>query len=252
MNNNPMLTDKVALITGGVRRIGAEIAQALHAEGMRLALHYRSSRKEAQTLQKTLNAKRPDSVVLIQADLLNQNGFTSLVHQTVDHFKQLDVLVNNASAFFPTPIGKADEDDWDALMNTNLKAPFFLSQAAAPFLKRTQGCIINIVDIHAQRPLKEHSIYSISKAGLATLTQSLAHELGPAVRVNGVSPGAILWPESSSEVDDITKQRIISRTFLKRQGKPEDIARTVLFLVRDATYITGQIITVDGGRSLHG
>jgi len=246
-----MLTNKVALITGGVRRIGAEIAKTLHAEGMRLVIHYRSSRNEAQALQKSLNAIRADSVVLIQSDLLNSKGLGSLVQQTVDHFQQLDVLVNNASSFYPTPIGKAEESDWDTLIGTNIKAPFFLSQAAAPYLKHTRGCIINIVDIHAQRPLKEHTIYSISKAAMTSLTQSLAHELGPEVRVNGVSPGAILWPEAEGELDDIAKQRIISRTFLKRQGEPQDIAKAVLYFVRDANYVTGQIISVDGGRSLH-
>lgn len=251
MNNNTNLNNKVALITGGVRRIGAEVARTLHAEGMRLVLHYRSSRKEAQDLQQELNKIRPDSVVLIQADLLNQNGLSSLVKQTVDHFKQLDVLVNNASSFYPTPIGKAEEKDWDNLINTNLKAPFFLSQAAAPYLKRSYGCIINIVDIHSIRPLKEHTIYSVSKAGLATLTQSLAHELGPEVRVNGVSPGAILWPEAENELDDLTKQRILNRTFLKRQGSAKDIASAILYLIRDANYVTGQILNIDGGRSLH-
>ena len=251
MENNTHLDGKVALVTGAVRRIGAEIARTLHGEGMRLVLHYRSSRNDAQKLQRELNHARPDSVVLIQANLLNHNALDSLVKQTVDHFGQLDVLVNNASSFYPTPIGKAAENDWERLINTNLKAPFFLSQAAAPYLKRSFGNIINITDIHAMRPLKEHTIYSVSKAGLVTLTQSLAHELGPEIRVNAVSPGAILWPEAENELDDLTKQRIVNRTFLKRQGNPQDVARAVLYLIRDAGYVTGQVLNIDGGRSLH-
>lgn len=239
--------NKVALITGGSRRIGAQIATLLHENGFRLALHYRNSRDHAQALQDKLNAIRPDSVVLIQADLHVTKGLSSLVHSTLESFGQLDVVVNNASSFYPTKIGKSTEQEWDDLMGSNLKAPFFLAQAAAPALKKSHGCIVNIVDIHSERPLKEHSIYCMAKAGLAMMTKSLAKELGPEVRVNGVSPGAILWPEN--EMDQLTQQRIISRSFLKRQGHPTDIAHTVLFLATQP-YITGQIIAVDGGRSL--
>lgn len=241
--------NKVALITGGGRRIGAQIATTLHEQGFQLALHYRNSRDHAHKLQEKLNAIRPDSVILIQADLHVTKGLSSLVNSTVESFGQLDVVINNASSFYPTPIGKATEEDWDDLIGSNLKAPFFLAQAAAAALKKSHGCIVNIVDIHSDRPLKEHPIYCMAKAGLAMMTKSLAKELGPEVRVNGVSPGAILWPEN--EIDQLTQQRIISRSFLKRQGNPSDIAQTVLFLVSQAPFITGQIIAVDGGRSLN-
>jgi len=243
-----MLTDKVALITGAAHRIGAETARTLHAEGMRLVLHYRSSRDAALLLQEELNNKRKDSVILVQAELLAIKGLSKLIEETVTAWGQLDVLVNNASSFYKTHMGKVSEDEWDELMGSNLKAPFFLSQAAAPHLEKSKGCIINIVDIHADRPLKHYPVYSMSKAGLVMLTKSLACELGPDVRVNGVAPGAILWPEN---IDEVTKQRIISRTFLKRKGAPQDIAKAIIYLVRDAGYVSGQIITVDGGRSLN-
>ena len=242
---NQNTDNKVALITGGSRRIGAQIATSLHEKGFRLALHYRNSREQAQSLQEKLNAIRADSVILIQADLHVTKGLSSLVNSTLESFGQLDVIINNASSFYPTPIGKATEQDWDDLIGSNLKAPFFLAQAAAPALKKANGCIVNIVDIHSERPLKEHPIYCMAKAGLAMMTKSLAKELGPEIRVNGVSPGAILWPEN--EMDQLTQQRIISRSFLKRQGSPSDIAQAVIF----QAYITGQIIAVDGGRSLN-
>lgn len=243
------MTNKVALITGAAHRIGATVARTLHAQGMNIVIHYRSSRQGAQALQKELQAQRPDSVILLQADLLELDKLPSLVKEAHKAWGRLDVLINNASTFYPTEIGKVDETIWDDLMGSNLKAPFFLSQAVAPMLKQTQGCIVNIVDIHAERPLKAHPVYSMAKAGLAMMTKSLAGELGPEIRVNGVAPGAILWPEN--EMDDVTKQRIISRTFLKRQGEAMDIARTIRFLVEDAPYISGQIIAVDGGRSLN-
>ena len=242
-----MLTDKVALITGAAHRIGAETARTLHAEGMRLVLHYRHSRKSAQALQKELNDKRADSVILVQADLLSNNVMPKLVEETITAFGQLDVLINNASSFYPTQIGKVSEEQWDDLIGTNLKAPLFLSQAAAASLRKSKGCIVNIVDVHADRPLKAYPVYSTAKAGLVMLTKALAVELGPEIRVNGVAPGAILWPE---DLDEVTKQRIISRTVLKRKGEPHDIAKAILFLINDANYMSGQIITVDGGRSL--
>lgn len=242
------LSGKVALITGGARRVGAMTARYLHAQGMRIALHYRSSSTDARALQDELQAQRSDSVILIQADLLATRKLPGIVQTVIEQFGQLDVLINNASSFYPTPIGKASEADWDDLIGSNLKAPFFLAQAAAPHLAAARGCMVNLIDIHAERPLKNHPIYSSAKAGLAMLTKSLARELGPQVRVNGVAPGAIMWPENG--MDEVAKQRIISATALKRHGGAEDIARTILFLVRDAPYITGQIIAVDGGRTL--
>lgn len=246
---NKDLTNKVALITGGSRRIGAAIARQLHAAGMKLAVHYQHSETAAHALQAELNNQRSESVLLLQADLRNPPKLTSMVRQMIEHYSRLDVLINNASTFYPTPIGKVEEKEWDDLLGTNLKAPFFLSQAAAPHLKTTQGCIINLVDIYAERPMKLHPVYSAAKAGLVMLTKALARELGPKVRVNAIAPGAILWPEN--DLDDVSKQRIISNITLKRHGEPSDIAKTVLFLVRDADYITGQVITVDGGRTLN-
>ena len=248
MNSTYKQDFKVALITGGAQRIGAELVQQLHASGLNIALHYRSSADAATALAERLNQQRADSVILVQGDLLNMADLQRLVDEAASHWQRLDVLVNNASSFYPTVVGQSSVAQWDDLMGTNLKAPFFLAQAALPHLKQQRGCIINIVDIHAQRPMKGHPIYCAAKAGLAMLTQSLARELGPEVRVNGVAPGAILWPEQP--LDDETKGAILERTALKRQGSPRDIARTALFLIGDADYITGQIISVDGGRTL--
>lgn len=248
-DNTGPLSGKAVLITGAAHRIGANVARTLHARGANIIVHYRASRKTAQALQDELNAIRADSVVLVQADLLEVSKLPALVKEAHKAWGRLDVLINNASTFYPTPMGKATEKEWNDLMGTNLRAPFFLAQAAAPLLKQQHGCIINVVDIHAERPLKQHPIYSMAKAGLAMMTKSLACELGPEVRVNGVAPGAILWPEN--ELDDVTKQRIISKTFLKRQGDPSDIAKAIAFLIQDANYMSGQILTVDGGRSLN-
>jgi pteridine reductase len=245
------MADKVALITGGARRVGAAICRALHASGVDLMVHYRRSADEARALQAELNAARPDSVALVQADLLNLSSLPTMVAETVRQFSRLDVLINNASSFFPTPVGDITEQEWDDLVGTNLKTPMFLSQAAAPHLKRNQGCIVNIVDIHADRPMRNHVVYSLAKGGLVALTRSLASELGPEVRVNGVSPGVIMWPEDERWADELARQRIVQSTLLKRMGDPEDVARTVRFLVFDAPYVTGQIIAVDGGRSIH-
>jgi len=242
------LAGKVALVTGGTRRIGAEICRTLHAQGMNLVVHYRSSKNDAHALQAELLERRPDSVMLVQGDLLNGAKLDNLVFKTVEGYSRLDVLVNNASSFYPTPVGDATPKQWDELLGSNVRAPFFLSQAAAPHLKKTNGCIVNIADIHGDRPLKNYPIYSVAKAGLIMLTKSLARELGPEVRVNAVAPGTILWPES--DLDEITKQRILSRVPQKRSGEPADIARAVLFLVRDASYVSGQVIAVDGGRSI--
>ncbi|MEN8128710.1 MAG: pteridine reductase [Pseudomonadota bacterium] len=244
----PPLSGKTALITGAARRIGATLVKTLHQAGMNIALHYRSSTAEAEQLYHELNLLRKNSAVLLQADLLNDQELEPLVAQAQQRWKRLDVLINNASTFYPTPLGKITEQHWNDILGTNLKTPFFLSQAAAPYLKTTHGCIINIVDIHAERPLKNYAVYSIAKAGLAMLTKSMARELAPEIRSNGIAPGAIMWPEA----DDYAPmhQQIIARTALKRQGSPEDIARAALYLIRDATYVTGQIITVDGGRTL--
>lgn len=243
------LTDKVALITGGAQRVGAMTARLLHAAGANLVLHYRNSRKSALQLQSELNKKRSNSVILIQADLLETIKLKGIISKSIEQWGRLDILINNASSFYPTPMGSVTENDWDDLIGSNMKAPFFLSQEAAPYLEKQQGCIINIVDIHAQRPMEGHSVYNMAKAGLAMLVKTLAFELGPNIRVNGVAPGAIMWP--AQEMDDLTKQRIVSRTYLKRKGSAEDIAKSVLFLVSNADYITGQVIAVDGGRSLY-
>ena len=247
MQDVPKLAGKTALITGAARRIGAAVARRLHAEGMNLVLHYRNSELDAQALCRTLNAARRDSAIVAQADLANLGGFGSLIKAALQ-WGSLDLLLNNASVFYATPIGKVSEADWDELLGSNLKAPLFLSQAAAPYLKHSHGIIINMLDIHARRPLREHTLYSTAKAGLAMLTLSMARELGPEVRVNGVAPGPILWPEQG--LDEQSKQAIIDNTALKRSGSPDDIASAIVYLVRDADYVTGQIIAVDGGRSI--
>jgi pteridine reductase len=240
---------KTVLITGGAKRVGAAICRRLHGAGANLMLHYRASAGEARLLQAELNHARPNSVSLIQADLLDLNKLPSVVEQTLQAFGRLDALVNNASTFFPTPIGEITEGAWADLIGTNLQVPLFLAQAAAPALKRAQGAIVNLSDIHAERPLKNYIVYSIAKAGLAGLTRSLARELAPEVRVNAVAPGPILWPDDES-FDELSRQRIISHTPLKREGSPDDIARAVHFLLADANYITGETINVDGGRNM--
>ncbi len=249
MDNDTNSCDgKVALITGAAHRIGATTARILHQAGFSIVIHYRNSDQAAKALQQSLQLERPDSVALVQGDLHQVDQFDRLIEEAVAAWGRLDALINNASTFYPTPVGSITEHHWDDLIGSNLKAPLFLSQAAAPYLLETEGNIINIVDIHADRPLKEHPVYSIAKAGLAMLTKSLARELGPQIRVNGIAPGAILWPEN--DMDDATKSEILSRTALKRTGEPADISRTALFLIRDAHYITGQILSVDGGRTL--
>jgi pteridine reductase len=241
------LQGKVVLITGGARRVGAAICRRLHAAGASLVLHYRESAGEARLLQAELNHVRADSVALIQADLLDLNKLPAMIEQTLQTFGRLDGLVNNASSFFPTTIGDITSEAWDDLIGTNLRAPLFLAQAAAPALRKTQGSIVNITDIHAERPLKNFVVYSIAKAGLVGMTRSLARELAPEVRVNAVAPGPILWPDDAS-FDELSRQRIISHTPLKREGEPDDIAKAVYFLLSQATYVTGDTISVDGGR----
>ena len=247
MNANHTPSGKVALITGAAQRVGAEIARELHRTGMRVVIHFRSSSEQAAALQHELLGHRPDSAALISGDLLNTAMLPALVENAHRQWGRLDALVNNASSFYPTAVGTISETHWDELVGSNLKAPLFLSQAAAPMLATQQGSIVNIVDIHAERPLKGYPLYSAAKAGLAMLTKALARELAPTVRVNAVAPGAILWPDHASEE---ARRAIIARTALKRQGHPRDIARAVRFLITEADYITGQVLTVDGGRSL--
>jgi pteridine reductase len=249
-STNQPLAGKAALVTGGAKRVGAAICRRLHAQGANLMLHHRVSVAEARALQHSLNTLRGDSVALIQADLLNSASLPDLVKTTVKQFGSLDILINNASSFFATAIGEITEKSWDDLVGTNLKAPLFLSQAAAVELRKRHGCIVNIVDIHAEFPMKNYVIYTVAKGGLLALTRSLARELGPEVRVNGVSPGTILWPDDDAWSDDLSRQRIINQAPLKRVGEPDDIAKAVEFLVTAAPYVTGQVITVDGGRSI--
>jgi pteridine reductase len=244
------LSGKVALVTGGAKRVGAAIARRLHREGANVMLHYRGSEREANALRAELSAVRADSVALVKADLLDIAELSEIVRNTLERFNRLDALVNNASAFFPTPVGEMTQATWESLIGANLRAPLFLAQAAAPYLKKSGGAIVNITDIHAERPLKNYVIYSVAKAGLEGLTRSLARELAPEVRVNGVAPGAILWPEDGSW-DDLMRQRIVSHTLLKRTGDPEDVARAVYYLIAEAPYVTGQVIAVDGGRSIN-
>ena len=248
---NSSLQDKVVLITGGAKRVGASICRLLHGGGAKLMIHYRNSVGEARALQSELNLQRPNSAAIIQGDLLNLAVLPSLIQETVSHFGQLDVLINNASSYYATEIGEIGDDQWEDLIGSNLKAPLFLAQAAAHELRKQQGCIINITDMHVERPKKGYVVYSVAKAGLVTLTKSLAQELGPDVRVNAVAPGPVLWPEDNPQFDEVYRQRVISQTLLKRIGECDDVAKAVRFLIQDAPFITGQVIAVDGGRSLN-
>jgi pteridine reductase len=248
MTETSSLGDHVVLITGGARRVGAEIVRTLHGAGARVLVHHRDSHAAAAALAEELNRARPDSISIHAGDLVDPGAPEALVAAALHAFGRLDILINNASTFYATEVGQITVAQWDDLMGSNLKAPLFLSQAAAPSLRARQGLIINIVDIHALRPLKGHPVYSVAKAGLAMLTRSLARELGPDIRVNGIAPGPVLWPERP--MDEALRREIIAKTALKRHGTPQDIARTALFLAKDAPYITGQIIAVDGGRSI--
>jgi pteridine reductase len=245
------LENKVVLITGGAKRVGASICRLLHAHGANLMIHYRSSINEARALQAELNLQRPNSVAIIHGDLLNLSVLPSLVKETVNQFGHLDILINNASSYYPTEIGEIADEQWNDLVGSNLKAPMFLSQAAAPELRKNHGCIVNITDMHVERPKKGYVVYSVAKAGLVTLTKSLAHELSPDVRVNAVAPGPVMWPEDNPQFNEVYRQRVISQTLLKRIGEPNDVAKAVKFLIQDAPFITGQVIAVDGGRSLN-
>ena len=237
---------KTALISGGAARIGAQIVRTLHENGYKVIIHCHQSEEVAQTLCHELNSKRNDSAQIVVADLGDNKAIKKLT-QTI---KSLDLLVNNASVFYPTSIKNSTIEDWDKTININLRAPFFIATGLSKVLATSQGSIINIIDIHSDRPLKNHSIYNISKAGLKMLTKTLAKELAPNIRVNGISPGSILWPQDESQLSDKEKMMILDRIALKRQGSPSDIAQAVLFLA-NAKYITGQVINIDGGRSLN-
>ena len=238
------------LVTGAAKRVGAGITRALHAAGANVIVHCNRSRKDADALVLELNTRRAGTASILQGDLLACNALKGLIDQAASAYGRLDGLVNNASAFYPTPIGTIVEDHWNELIDANLKAPLFLSQAAVPYLRKARGSIVNIIDIHAERPLKDYVVYSATKAGLAGLTRSLALELGPDIRVNGVSPGAIVWPDGGNDYPDAERQRIVSQTPLQRVGLPADIAGAVKYLMLDAPYVSGQIIAVDGGRSV--
>jgi pteridine reductase len=235
-------------VTGAAKRIGAVIAATLHEAGANIAIHYFSSHEPAEELAAQLNSRRPRSAFAIGADLRDIAALERMMRDVAARAGRLDVLVNNASNFYPTPIGTITDEQWHDLIDSNLKAPLFLAQAALPALRAAKGVIVNIVDVHARRPLRDHPVYGAAKAGLAMLTRSLAKDLGPDIRVNGVAPGAILWPENG--MSEALQNSIIRQTALKRAGAPEDIASAVLFLVRDAPYVTGEIIAVDGGRSV--
>ena len=245
---NTPATPPVVLITGAARRVGATIARHLHAAGYDLALHYRHSQAEMTALCAELEARRAGSTLAIAGELADVEALPRIVEAAVTRFGRLDGLVNNASAFFPTAVGATTAAQWDALFASNARAPYFLAQAAAAHLREAQGSIVSIVDIYAERPLAGHPVYSMAKAALAMLTKALAQELAPEVRVNGVAPGAILWPEAGKDYADQTE--LVARSALKRMGTPEDVAAAVLFLLRDAKFTTGEILKVDGGRAL--
>lgn len=238
----------VVLVTGAARRVGAVIARTLHAAGFDLALHYRHSVDEARALARELESRRNDSTSLLPADLAQPSALPAMIDALLARHGRLDALVNNASTFFPTPVGSATPQQWHELFASNAQGPFFLSQAAVPALREARGSIVNLIDIYAERPLAGHALYCMAKAALAAMTRSLALDLGPAVRVNGVAPGAVLWPGDGKPYDD--QQAMLARTPLQRVGTPEDVANTVLWLLRDAPFVTGQIIRVDGGRTL--
>jgi pteridine reductase len=250
MNSQPSdrLRGRTVLITGGARRLGAHVARAVHAAGANLVIHCHHSRTEAERLAAELELVRAASTAVLSADLLDVAQLPPLVRASCERFGTLDVLINNASTFYPTPLGSIEPKQWDDLMGTNLRAPTFLAQAAAPALRRARGLLLNMVDIHGIRPLREHTVYSTAKAGLIMLTRSLARELAPEVRVNAIAPGPVLWPEAG--IDQDRKEKILEQTPMQHAGSPDDIARAVLFFASDAPFITGQVLAVDGGRSI--
>jgi pteridine reductase len=249
MSANDSADAPVALVTGAARRVGAVIARTLHRAGHRVVIHHRASTDAALALQADLERARPGSTLLLQAELAHFDRLPELVAQAVGRFGRLDALVNNASAFFQSPIGTTTPAMWDELFASNARAPFFLAQAAAPHLRAARGGIVNLVDIYAERPLANHTVYAMAKAALVAMTLSLAKELAPQVRVNAVAPGAVLWPEAGKAYAD--QQELIANTPLARAGTPEDVAETVRWLLQDAHYTTGQVLRVDGGRALH-
>jgi pteridine reductase len=236
------------LITGAARRVGAALARKLHGAGANVVIHFRESTDDAAQLARELEALRPGSTAFAQADLLHIDRLPGLVDAAVRAFGQLDVLINDASTFYPTPVGEITERHWDDLVGTNLKAPLFLAQAAAPALRITHGLILNIADIHGMRPLKRYPVYSVAKAGLIMLTKALAREMAPHVRVNAIAPGPVMWPEDGTDKE--LQHKIVDKTLLKRAGSPDDVARAALFFATEAPYLTGQILAVDGGRSV--
>ncbi|MFC4528928.1 pteridine reductase [Dyella halodurans] len=238
----------VALITGAGKRVGAVIARSLHGAGYDLALHYRRSAAEAELLASSLERQRSDSTCLVQTELADLDALPGMIERILTRYGRLDALINNASAFYPTPVGSATPTQWNELFASNAQAPFFLAQAALPALREARGAIVNLVDIYAERPLARHPLYCMAKAALAAMTRSLALDLGPDIRVNGVAPGAVMWPSDGKPYDD--QQAMLARTPLQRAGSPEDVAGAVLWLLRDAPFVTGQIIHVDGGRTL--
>lgn len=244
------MTVQTVLVTGAAKRVGRAIAIELHASGANVVLHYRSDAVGAGALVSELNALRPLSAICLQADLLDIAALPTLIAAAVAHFGRLDALVNNASSFFATPLGQIDMAAWDDLIGSNLKAPLFLTQAAAPYLRESRGSVVNITDIHASRPLAGYPLYCAAKAGLLGLTRALAIELAPEVRVNAVAPGPVLWPDDEA-FDHTAREKIVAHTLLQREGSPQEIARTVRFLINDASYITGQVLNVDGGRTAH-
>lgn len=250
MANDPNLPldGKTVLITGAARRIGAALARSFHGAGANAVLHYRSSAAEVTQLAGELEAARPGSIATVQCDLLDVSRFGPLIEATTGAFGALDILINNASSFYPTAVGEITEAHWNDLIGSNLKAPLFLAQAASSALRLSRGLIINLADIHGMRPLRRHPVYSVAKAGVIMLTRSLARELGPHIRVNAIAPGPVLWPEDG--MDKERQHNIIDRTLLKRAGSPEDVARAALFFATEAPYVTGQVLAVDGGRSV--
>jgi len=253
-SSNPVRPDqplagKVALVTGGARRVGAAIARIFHEAGANVVVHYQRSSTDAATLIADLNSKRAASAVCLSADLLDTANLAQLPRFAHERFGRLDILVNNASTFYPTPVGEISEAHWNDLLGTNLKAPLFLSQAAAPTLRLSRGLILNIADIHGMRPLRRYPVYVVAKAGLIMLTRSLARELSPQIRVNAIAPGPVMWP-ADGVADAELQKKIVSRTLLQRSGSALDIARTALFFAAQAPFITGQVMSVDGGRSV--
>ena len=242
---------QIAIVTGGAKRIGASICRRLHKANIDLIIHYKNSDKEAKLLQNELNEKRKDSASLIQADLLESKSYSKIINEAIKIYGQLNFLVNNASSYYPTTINKINESNWNDLIGSNLKAPLFLCKEAAPFLKKNNGAIINITDVHITNPKENYIIYSIAKSGLTTLTKSLAQELGPKIRVNAVAPGPILWPDNSNEFNESYRKKVISQTMLKKVGEVDDIAKAVEFLLLNAPFITNHILNVDGGRSFN-